>query len=51
MAQLTFTLKVRWWLKPAVLLLIVACRFTVWRPSERFIERLVRRSVYIESTK
>jgi HAMP domain-containing protein len=51
MAQLTIKLKVRWWLKPAVLLLIVACRFTAWRPREQFIERLVRHAMYIESAK
>lgn len=51
MAQLTLKLKIRWWLRPVMAAIIVVNCLTAWRPRERFIERLVRHAVYIESAK
>lgn len=51
MAQLTLKLKIRWWLKPIMSVIIVVNCLTAWRPSKRFIDRLVHRAVYVESAK
>jgi hypothetical protein len=51
MAQLTLRLKLRWWLRPVMTMIVVVNHFTAWRPREQSIKWLVRHAVYIESAK
>jgi hypothetical protein len=46
MAQLTVHISVRWWLKPAIALIIGLSRIGL-RPTDAFIDRLLRRAVIV----
>jgi hypothetical protein len=46
MAQLTVHISVRWWLKPALIAIIGLSRIGL-RPTDAFIDRLLRRAVIV----